>query len=211
MTLPWEHENINAILNVWFGGSEAAQSIADVVYGDVNPSGKLTTTFPRNVGQIPMYYNHLNTGRPAGDNGFEKFRSNYMDERNTPLYPFGHGLSYSEFSYNEFKTNQENYTLSETIHVSVEVTNTSQVAGLETVQLYVHDIVGQVVRPMQKLKGYKKIKLAAGETQVVTFELTSSDLAYVHSDFTRKADPGEFEIMVGTSSEIVQTVTISLK
>lgn len=205
-------DKFDAIIEAWFPGTKGAQVIHDILSGKVNPSGKITMSFPRNVGQIPVYYNHFNTGRPINFDDIEnKYVSKYLDVANTPLYPFGHGLSYSEFSYNEFKTNQENYTLSETIHVSVEVTNTSQVAGLETVQLYVHDIVGQVVRPMQELKGYKKIKLAAGETQVVAFELTSSDLAYVHSDFTRKADPGEFEIMVGTSSEIVQTVTISLK
>src|SRR5690606_8892257 len=161
----WEQENVPAILNVWFGGSEAAQAIGDVVFGDVNPSGKLVSTFPRSVAQIPLYYNHLMTGRPASDKGFEKFRSNYMDEKNAPLYPFGYGLSYTTFEYTDITLSSTEMTAKGSIQASVTVTNTGNRTGKETVQLYIRDMEASISRPVKELKGFEKISLKAGESK----------------------------------------------
>ncbi|AWG26506.1 hypothetical protein FK004_15385 [Flavobacterium kingsejongi] len=174
MTLVWEDENVPAILNVWFGGSEAAYAIGDVLFGNVNPGGKLPSTFPRSVGQIPLYYNHYSTGRPASDNGFEKFRSNYLDEKNAPLYPFGYGLSYTQFSYSPITLNATTMNSTGTITASVTVTNTGKTGGVEVVQLYLRDLVGTISRPVKELKGFEKIQLKAGESKTVTFTITAN-------------------------------------
>lgn len=211
MTLVWEQENVPAILNVWFGGTEAAEAIGDVLFGNVNPSGKLVSTFPRSVAQIPVYYNHLNTGRPASDNGFEKFRSNYMDEKNAPLYPFGFGLSYTKFEYSDIKLSKTEMDMNGTITATVTVKNTGKKDGAEVVQLYIRDIVGSVSRPVKELKGFEKIKLKAGESKTVNFNINEELLKFYNSNIDYVAEPGEFEVMIGTSSQEVKTAKFNLK
>ncbi len=157
LALVWENENVPAILNVWFGGSEAAYAIGDVLFGKVNPSGKLVSTFPRSVGQIPLYYNHFITGRPASDKSFEKYRSNYLDEKNAPLYPFGFGLSYTQFAYSDITLSSTLLDPNGEIKASITVTNTGKYDGKETVQLYMRDIVGSITRPVKELKGFENI------------------------------------------------------
>lgn len=211
MTLVWESKNVPAILNVWFGGSEAAQAIADVVYGDVNPGGKLVSTFPANVAQIPVYYNHLNTGRPASDNGFEKFRSNYMDEKNAPLYPFGYGLSYTRFEYSDITLNQKTMDKTGKITATVTVKNTGDRDGAEIVQLYIRDLVASISRPVKELKGFEKIRLKAGESRTVSFTIDNELLKFYNSDLKHDSEPGDFEVMIGTNSNDVKKATFTLK
>lgn len=175
LTLTWEQEHVPAILNVWFGGSEAAYAIGDVLFGDVNPSGKLTMTFPKNVGQIPLFYNHKNTGRPlAAGNWFEKFRSNYLDVDNEPLYPFGYGLSYTTFQYSDIALSTPVMGQNGSTTAVVTVTNTGKRDGAEVVQLYIRDLVGSITRPVRELKGFEKVFLKAGESKTVSFKITPS-------------------------------------
>jgi len=211
LTLIWEHENVPAILNVWFGGSEAAYAIGDVLFGDVNPSGKLTSTFPRNVGQIPLYYNHYSTGRPASDNGFEKFRSNYLDEKNAPLYPFGFGLSYTQFEYSDIKLSAPSMENSGEITATVTVKNTGKTEGREVVQLYIRDLVGSVSRPVKELKGFEKIALKAGESKPVTFKITTELLKFYNSNLEQVTEPGAFTVMIGGNSRDLKTAGFTLK
>lgn len=211
MTLVWESENVPAILNVWFGGSEAAQAIADVVYGNVNPSGKLPSTFPRSVAQIPLYYNHLNTGRPASDKGFEKFRSNYMDEKNAPLYPFGYGLSYTKFEYSNITLDKKTMNDKDKITASVTVKNTGSRDGAEVVQMYIRDLVASISRPVKELKGFEKIWLKAGESKTVNFVIDNELLKFYNSDLKFVSEPGNFEVMIGTNSDNVKKETFELK
>lgn len=210
MTLVWEDENVPAILNVWFGGSEAAYAIGDVLFGNVNPGGKLPSTFPRSVGQIPLYYNHYSTGRPASDNGFEKFRSNYLDEKNAPLYPFGYGLSYTQFSYSPITLNATTMNSTGTITASVTVTNTGKTAGVEVVQLYLRDLVGTISRPVKELKGFEKIQLKAGESKTVTFTITPELLKFYNFNMEYVSEPGEFDLMIGGNSRDVKTTRFTL-
>lgn len=211
MTLNWEAENVPAILNVWFGGSEAAPAITDVLFGDVNPSGKLTMTFPQNVGQIPLFYNHKNTGRPLAEGKwFEKFRSNYLDVSNDPLYPFGYGLSYTNFAYSEVKLSKAQMYDKETLTATVTVTNTGKVAGKETVQLYIRDLVGSVTRPVKELKGFKKIELKAGESKEVSFTISTETLSFYNYDLDYVFEPGDFDVMIGGSSDNVKTARFTL-
>ncbi|MCB0446923.1 MAG: beta-glucosidase BglX, partial [Gelidibacter sp.] len=202
MTIQEEFETVPVILNVWFPGSEAGLAISDVLFGDVNPSGKLTATFPRNVGQIPIYYNHKNTGRPLAnkEGKFEKFRSNYLDVRNEPLFPFGYGLSYTTFEYSNLKLNSNQMTMDGSIEVSVDVKNNGHYDGKEVVQLYTRDVVGSVTRPVKELKGFQKIALKKGETKTVTFKLTVDDLKFYNYSLDFVAEPGMFEVFVGTDS-----------
>lgn len=202
LILNQENETVPAILDVWFPGTEAGYAIADVLFGNENPSGKLTTTFPRSVGQIPIYYSHKNTGRPlANKNGvFEKFRSNYLDERNEPLFPFGYGLSYTTFEYSNIKLSAAKINAKETLKVSIEIANTGNFDGKEVVQLYIRDLVGSVTRPVRELKGFQKINIAKGEKQTVTFEITAEDLKFYNSELQFIAEPGAFEIFVGSNS-----------
>ena len=210
MTLVWEQANVPAILNVWFGGSEAACAIADVLFGDVNPSGKLTATFPQNVGQIPLYYNHKNTGRPLGEGGwFSKFRSNYLDVSNDPLYPFGFGLSYTNFQYGKINLDKDAIVRDETLTASVAVTNTGDVAGKETVQMYIRDVAGSVTRPVKELKGFEKISLQPGETKTVKFTITPELLKFYNYDLEHVVEPGEFELQIGGNSRDVEIVKFS--
>lgn len=203
LVLTNEKEKVPAILNVWFPGTEAGLAIADVLFGDVNPSGKLTTTFPRSVGQIPIYYAHKNTGRPLAnkEGKFEKFRSNYLDERNEPLFPFGFGLSYTSFDYGTVTASNTKMKAGEKIKISVNVTNTGNYDGKEIVQLYIRDVVGSVTRPVRELKDFQKIELKKGETKLVSFEITIDDLKFYNADLKYIAEPGKFEVFVGPDSD----------
>ncbi|MDP4207368.1 MAG: beta-glucosidase BglX [Bacteroidota bacterium] len=211
LTLKWENENIPAILNVWFGGSEAGNAIADVLFGDVNPSGKLTATFPQNVGQIPLFYNHKNTGRPLAEGKwFTKFRSNYLDVSNDPVYPFGYGLSYTTFKYNDLKLSKNTLKPGEEIQVSVDVSNIGKYDGEEVVQLYIRDMVGSITRPVRELKNFKKLFLKAGETQTVTFSVAESDLRFYDSNMKFISESGDFKVFVGTNSKEVKEADFTL-
>ncbi|MBD0851132.1 beta-glucosidase BglX [Maribacter arenosus] len=203
LVLKEESKTVPAILNVWFPGSEAGLAISDVLFGDVNPSGKLTATFPRSIGQIPLFYNHKNTGRPLQnkEGKFEKFTSNYIDERNEPVYPFGFGLSYTNFTYDNLRLSSDKMTENDTIKVTVDVTNTGDFDGKEVVQLYIRDVIGTVTRPVKELKGFQKVALNKGETKSVTFSITIEDLKFYNYDLDYVAEPGEFEIFIGTNSD----------
>jgi len=207
-----ENDKVPAILNVWFAGTEAGYAIADVLFGDVNPSGKLTATFPRSVGQVPIYYAHKNTGRPLmnSEGNFEKFRSNYIDERNEPLFPFGYGLSYTNFTYSNPTISSDKMNANEKIKVSVEVANTGNYDGKETVQLYIRDVIGSVTRPVRELKGFQKIALKKGEKQTVIFEISVEDLKFYNSDLKFVAEPGQFDVFVGGNSNADKKVSFYL-
>jgi beta-glucosidase len=212
LVLVQENETVPAILNTWFAGSEAGSAIADVLFGDENPSGKLTTTFPRSAGQIPIYYSHKNTGRPLGntEGKFEKFKSNYIDERNEPLFPFGFGLSYTTFDYSNLKLSSDKMKFDGKISASVDITNTGNYDGKEVVQLYTRDLVGSVTRPLKELKGFQKITLKKGEKKTVTFEISVEDLKFYNSDLEFVAEPGLFEVYIGTSSDAEKKVSFEL-
>ena len=208
--MDWEVENIPTILNVWFGGSEAANAICDVVFGDVAPSGKLTVTMPRNVGQIPIYYNHLNTGRP-NPRWFTKYTSNYLDVPNDPLFPFGYGLSYTTFHYSPMTLSSNSMTQGGNIQATVTVTNTGTVEGTEVVQLYIRDMVGSIARPVQELKGFERITLKPGESRIVNFTINADLLKFYNKDLDYVCEPGEFDVMIGCNSRDVQHKTFTLK
>ncbi|UMY66227.1 MULTISPECIES: beta-glucosidase BglX [unclassified Flavobacterium] len=200
----------DGLLNVWFPGTEAGYAIADVLFGDVNPSGKLTMTFPRAVGQVPIYYNHKNTGRPIGnlDGKFEKYRSNYLDVRNEPLFPFGFGLSYTTFEYSKLTVSKERLNGNETLRASITVKNTGRVDGTEVVQLYIRDQAASITRPVKELKGFQKISLAKGESRVISFDITPELLSFYNEDLIFDWEAGAFDIMIGTDSENLQTKTV---
>ncbi|MDE6463524.1 MAG: beta-glucosidase BglX [Muribaculaceae bacterium] len=209
----YEQENVPAIMNVWFGGSEAADAIADVVFGDAAPSGKLTATMPRNVGQIPLYYNHLNTGRPRSDGPakFEKYRSNYIDSPVTPLYPFGYGLTYTTFAYGDPVLSAPEMNADGSVTVTVPVTNTGSREGTEIVQLYIRDLAASVARPVKELKRFARVTIAPGQTENVTFTLGADDLKFYNSDLDFVLEPGDFDIMTGPSSADVRTVRLTVR
>mgnify|MGYP001791747673 FL=1 len=212
LSITWADQNVPAILNVWFAGSEAGDAIADVLFGGVNPSGKLSATFPQNIGQVPIYYNHKNTGRPLPEGQwFQKFRSNYLDVPNEPLYPFGYGLSYTTFNYGELQLSKTELQGNETLQASIEITNSGEYDGQEVVQLYIRDVVGSITRPVKELKGFQKIGLAKGETQTVTFEITPENLRFYNYALEYNWEPGEFEIMVGTNSQEVSSKSVQWK
>lgn len=208
--MDWEVENIPTILNVWFGGSEAADAICDVVFGDVSPSGKLSATMPRSVGQVPVYYNHLNTGRP-NPKWFTKFTSNYLDVPNEPLFPFGYGLSYTTFNYSPMTLSSNSMSASGSIQASVTVTNTGSREGAEVVQLYIRDLVGSIARPVQELKGFERINLKPGESRQVTFTIDADLLKFYNKDLDYVCEPGDFEVMIGTDSRNVQRKQFTLR
>lgn len=211
MTLTWEAEHVPAILNAWFGGTETGLALADVLFGDANPSGKLTMTFPKNVGQIPIYYAHKNTGRPLIGPWFEKFKSNYIDIDNEPLYPFGYGLSYTNFSYDNFTLDKAEMGVNDVINAQVTITNTGKYDGAEIVQLYIRDMVGSVTRPVKELKGFQKIFLKAGESRTVNFEINADMLKFYNSDLDFVCEPGDFEVMIGANSRDVESLPFVLK
>lgn len=212
LVLKWEQDNVPVILNVWFGGSEAGDAIADVLFGDVNPSGKLTTTFPQNVGQLPLYYAQKSTGRPLADaKWFQKFLSNYLDVSNDPVYPFGFGLSYTKFVYSEIKMNKVEMNTADSISISVDLSNVGTRDGAEVVQLYIRDLVGSVTRPVKELKGFQKVFLKAGETKTITFQLTNELLSFYRHDLSFGSEPGEFQLFVGGNSRDVKQSGFTLR
>ena len=206
MTLSWEAENVPSILEAWAPGIEAGNAIADVLFGNYNPSGKLTTTFPANAGQIPLYYNHLNTGRPMDPNN--KFTSKYLDSPSDPVFPFGYGLSYTSFNYGDVKLNKTTLSGNETLLASVTLANTGQYTGEEVVQLYIRDPVASISRPVKELKGFKKVLLKPGEKMDVTFNITTDDLKFYNSNLNYDWEPGEFIIYIGTNSRDVKSAKV---
>lgn len=204
----------DAILNVWFAGTEAGNAISDVLFGNINPSAKLPVTFPRSLGQVPLYYNHKNTGRPLSAENtekceYERFRSNFMDECNTPLYPFGFGLSYTKFTYSNMAVSIANLKGNQTLQASVTLTNSGNYDGAEVVQLYIRDVVGSITRPVKELKGFQKVFLKKGESKKVTFAVTPEDLKFYNNALKYDWEAGDFEIMIGTNSEEVQRSKIT--
>lgn len=212
LTLGWEDSEMDAILNVWSPGSEGGNAVADVLFGDVNPSAKLTMSFPRSVGQLPLYYNHKNTGRPHPEyDEYRKFTSCYMDEINAPLYPFGYGLSYTTYEYSEPVLSSAEMSLDGTVTASVTVKNTGSRDGFETVQLYIHDIYATSTRPVKELRAFRKVHIPAGESVTVSFELSADDLSYYNHSLEWVCEPGDFEIMTGPNSRDLQTVQLTVK
>ncbi|MBL7809551.1 MAG: beta-glucosidase BglX [Saprospiraceae bacterium] len=209
LVFDWATQNIPAILVAWQPGFETGNALADVLTGKVNPSGKLPVTFPKNLGQVPLYYNHLNTGRPQQQQG-QMWTSGYLDSPVTPAYPFGFGLSYSQFNYSNMKLTKPQYKMNETIEVSITVTNSGKVAGEEVVQLYIRDISADIARPVKELKGFEKINIGAGESRVVTFRLTEKDLSYWNNEAKFKADPGKFKVFIGGNSRDVNELDFEL-
>ncbi|MBU4539077.1 MAG: glycoside hydrolase family 3 C-terminal domain-containing protein [Weeksellaceae bacterium] len=211
LVFDWASDNIPTIIYTWWLGTEAGNSIADVLFGTVNPGGKLPMTFPRTEGQIPVYYNHYNTGRPAAKSTDRNYVSAYIDLDNDPKYPFGFGLSYTNFSYSDFKLSSENPKGNQTLNINVTITNKGNFDGEEVAQLYIRDLVGKVVRPVKELKGFQKIFLKKGESKTLTFKLSPESLKFYDDDLNYDWEEGEFDIMVGTNSNDVQTKRIYWK
>lgn len=207
LTLVWENDNATAILDAWAPGTEAGNAVADVLFGDVNPSGKITATFPRSVGQIPIYYNHKNTGRPFDGTGFPKFKSNYLDESNDPLYPFGFGLSYTSFDYSPVMLSKNKLKGEEKLTATITLTNSGKYDGEEVVQLYITDPVASVTRAVKDLKGFQKIMLKVGESKEISFQISTEQLSFYNSDLKKVTEPGEFIVHIGTSSSKVQSAS----
>ncbi|WP_210116055.1 beta-glucosidase BglX [Hymenobacter wooponensis] len=210
MTLPWEDQNADAILETWFAGTQAGNAIADVLFGAYNPSGKLTATFPQHVGQVPIYYNHKNTGRPYAGVALDKYKSRYMDVSNDPLYPFGYGLSYTTFQYGKPELSTTTLSPTGTLEVKVTVKNTGNYDGEEVAQLYIRDMVGSISRPVKELKGFQKVMLKKGESRTLTFRLTPDDLKFYNTDLKFVAEPGDFQVFVGGNSRDVQMASFKL-
>ena len=212
LTLVEEDATMDAILNVWAPGTEGGHAVADVLFGDVNPSAKLTTTFPRSLGQVPLYYNHKNTGRPHGDyEPFNKFVTGYLDEINGPLYPFGFGLSYTTYAYSPVTLSASEMPVNGSVTASVTVTNTGDRDGDEIVQLYIHDIYATSTRPVKELKGFKKVHIAAGQSAQVDFTITADELSYYNHDLKWVCDPGDFEIFVSPDSRQGDPVRLTVR
>ena len=207
LTLEWENQYASAILEAWFPGTEAGNAMADVLFGTDNPSGKLTISFPHNTGQIPIYYNHKNTGRPLNDD--QKYTSKYLDVPNGPLYPFGFGLSYTTFDYGDLQLSGTSLKGNQTLTASVKLMNTGTREGKETVQLYIRDVAASITRPVQELKGFQKIDLQAGESKTISFKITPDDLKFYNSDLKYDWEPGQFQIMVGGNSRDIRSATVS--
>jgi beta-glucosidase len=199
LTLSWENDNTDAILETWYAGTRAGDAIADVLFGKYNPSGKLTMTFPRSVGQIPIYYAAKNTGRPNSPT--DKYTSKYLDIPNSPLYPFGFGLSYTTFSYGPISLSKALMKPTDELIATITITNTGNYDGEETAQLYLRDMVGSVTRPLKELKGFKKVFLKAGESQTITFTITANDLKFYDINMKYTYEPGDFKVFIGTNSQ----------
>ena len=210
LTIPWPAGNVPAIVEAWHLGSMAGHAIADVLFGDYNPPGKLPVSFPYHVGQEPLYYNHKNTGRPAGS-GNMPFWSHYTDAPNEALYPFGYGLSYTTFFYSEVGLSSAEIGMGDELRISVRLKNTGDRAGAEVVQLYIRDLLGSVTRPVKELKGFQKVELLPGESKEVTFTLTSDDLAFYNREGKWTAEPGDFKVFIGSNSRDVQEAAFKLK
>ena len=211
--LTWEQEHVDAIMNVWFAGSEAGDAIADVLYGDAAPSGRLTVTMPRALGQVPIYYNHLNTGRPVekGADKYRKYASNYLEVRNDPLYPFGYGLTYTSFRYSGLSLSSNTMAADGSVEASVMVSNTGQRDGYEVVQLYIHQQAASVARPVKELRGFQRIHLKAGEQRRVTFCIDREHLQYLDAQGAPVLEPGIFDIMIGGNSDDVLSQPLTVR
>ena len=211
--LTWEQEHVDAIMNVWFAGSEAGDAIADVLLGDAAPSGRLTVTMPQVLGQVPIYYNHLNTGRPVekGADKYRKYASNYLEVRNDPLYPFGYGLTYTTFSYSDLQLSRTTMAADGSVEASIMVSNTGQRDGDEVVQLYIHQQASSIARPVKELRGFQRIHLKAGEQRRVTFCIDREQLQYLNAQGEPVLEPGIFDIMIGTNSEDTQSQTLKVQ
>ncbi len=207
MTLPWESANVNAILEAWAGGTEAGNAVATILFGDYNPSGKLTTSFPVSVGQIPLYYNHKNTGRPYDPDN--KFTSKYLDIQNDPLYPFGYGLSYTTFDYSDIKLSRKQLKGEEKLTATLTLTNTGKVAGEEVVQLYIQDPVASISRPVRELKNFMKVMLQPGEKKDISFEIGTDDLKFYNSSLKYVWESGDFNIFIGSNSRDVKSASVT--
>lgn len=201
LTIPWADEHLPAIVEAWQLGTESGNAIAQVLYGDYNPSGKLPMTFPRNVGQVPIYYNYKNTGRPASNEPESVFWSHYIDQKNTPLYAFGYGLSYSKFEYSNLKLNAKSFSKNGKIEVSVQLKNNSSIPGKEVVQLYIRDEIGSITRPVKELKGFEMVALNANETKTVTFTIDEKTIEFFTANGKWEAESGDFKVFVGGSSD----------
>ncbi len=212
LTLSWENENMDAILEAWWPGTRGGDAIAQTLFGDNNPNGKLPMSFPRNVGQLPIYYNHKNTGRPylGKSDPEQKYKSRYTDVDNSPLFPFGFGLSYTTFEYSNLKLSSDKIRFNEKLKVSVEVKNTGNFDGQEVVQLYIRDLVGSVTRPVKELKGFEKVSLKKGETKTVAFEISSEDLKFYNLEMKHEAEAGKFEVFVSGNSDTNRKVGFEL-
>ena len=211
LVLDWEYENLDAIINVWFPGTEAGLAIAEVLYGDYNPSGKLTMTFPKNEGQIPIYYAHKNTGRPHSGPGIQKFQSNYLDIDNNPLFPFGFGLSYTNFEYSNLKLSAPTLSLNDTLIATVTIENNGHHDGYEIVQLYTHDIIRSLTPPVKELKGFLKIFLKKGQSKTIEFKIVEPMLRFYDNDLNYISESGYFELMIGTNSNKVLKTNFKLQ
>jgi beta-glucosidase len=208
LTLTWEAAHCSAILETWFGGTETGHAVADVLFGDYNPSGRLTATFPRNVGQIPLYYNHKNTGRPFNGDPRSKYLSRYLDVPDSPLFPFGFGLSYTTFTYGDVRVSRHSLGMKDTLAASVRVVNTGARAGEETVQLYISQPVASVTRSVEDLRGFEKISLQPGEAREVSFQITPEDLKFYNGDLVYDWEPGDFVIRIGANSSQLKSATV---
>lgn len=208
LTLSWEDENMDAILETWFAGTNAGAAIVDMLFGDAVPTGKTTMTFPRNVGQIPIYYNHKNTGRPFDED--QKYTSKYLDVSNEPLYPFGYGLTYTTFNYSNIKLSSPTLKAGQTLTATITVTNNGNYDGVETVQLYIRDLVGSITRPVKELKGFQQVTLKKGESKTVSFQITVDDLKFYNSNLKYVAEPGDFQLFIGGNSRDVKQTSFSL-
>ncbi|TLX75767.1 beta-glucosidase BglX [Labilibacter sediminis] len=211
LDLSWEAENVDAIVEAWYPGLMAGHAVADVLSGDYNPSAKLVMTFPRNVGQVPIFYNTKNTGRPFDEDAPADYKSSYIDVANTPLYPFGYGLSYTEFEYSNINLSDSILRETEKITASIKVMNTGKTDGEEVVQLYIQDITGSVTRPLKELKNFKKVFIPQGQEVEVKFDITAEDLAFYHSDLSYKSEAGDFNLFIGANSQDVKTTSFVLK
>ena len=211
--LKWESENVPAIMNVWFAGSETGDAICDVLFGDKVPTGKTVNSFPQNVGQLPLYYNHLNTGRPVaeGANHFYKYQSNYLDVRNDALYPFGYGLSYTTYEYGDVQLSAAQASADDVVKATMTIKNTGTRDGDEIVQLYIHDLSASIARPVKELKGFKRVHLKSGEQTTVTFNISREQLQFYNSSLKAVVEPGDFDIMIGPNSRDVKAARLTVK
>jgi beta-glucosidase len=206
----WTADHVPSIIYTWWLGTEAGDAIADVLFGDYNPSGKLPMSFPRTEGQIPIYYNHFNTGRPAKNDSDLNYVSSYTDLSNSPRFSFGFGLSYTTFSYGYIKLSTTKFKPGQSLTATINVTNSGKYDGKETVQLYLRDMVGSVVRPVKALKGFRQIFLKAGEGKTITFKITTNDLKFYNDKLEYNYEPGDFKIFIGTNSEDVKEADFTL-
>jgi beta-glucosidase len=204
LTIPWMDKNVPAILQAWHGGLRTGRAVADLLFGLANPSGRLTASWPRTIGQVPLYYSQKNTGRPKSAGGVVQFDmthyTRYIDEDETPLYPFGYGLSYSNFAYSDLVVETPELAVDGEVGITAVVTNNSDVAGTETVQLYIRDLVGEVTRPVKELKGFQQITLQLGESKKVRFTVRAQDLGFHGLDLQYKVEPGAFKVWIGPNS-----------